>query len=88
MKYILCGNSSNLRGGGVEFSSEYACFPDLFFVVLCIHWASYSFIADADILCVTSAFGVDSRRMLRIIQCFGKHCSCLLQGECMVVLRV
>jgi hypothetical protein len=34
----------------------------------------------AGVQCVTSAFGVDPCRMLRIIQCFGKHCSCHLHG--------
>jgi hypothetical protein len=32
--------------------------------------------------CVTSAFGDRPRRMLKVIQRFGKHFSCHLQGEC------
>jgi hypothetical protein len=35
--------------------------------------------------CITSAFGVELCRMLRIIQRFDKQCSCHLQGECVVV---
>jgi hypothetical protein len=37
--------------------------------------------------CVSSAFGVEPRRMLRISQRFGKHCSCYLQDEYIVVGR-
>jgi hypothetical protein len=33
---------------------------------------------------VTSAFWDQPRRMLRIIQRFGKHSSCHLQGDCIV----
>jgi hypothetical protein len=36
---------------------------------------------------MTSAFGGEPRRMLRIIQRVGKHCICRLQGECVVVGR-
>jgi hypothetical protein len=39
------------------------------------------------ILCVTSVFGYRPRRMLRIIQRFGKHCSCHFQGDCVEVRR-
>jgi hypothetical protein len=35
--------------------------------------------------CATSAFVDEPRRMLSIIQPFGKHFSCHLQGECVVV---
>jgi hypothetical protein len=36
---------------------------------------------------MTSDFGVGPRRMLRIIRRFGTHCSCHLQGECVLVGR-
>jgi hypothetical protein len=35
--------------------------------------------------CTTSAFEDEPRRMLRIIQRFGKHFSCQLQGEYLMV---
>jgi hypothetical protein len=41
----------------------------------------------AGVQCLTSTFGDEPLRMLRIIQRFGKHCSCHLQGECVVVGR-
>jgi hypothetical protein len=34
--------------------------------------------------CVTSAFGEEWRRILKIIQHFDRNCSCHLQGECVV----
>jgi hypothetical protein len=37
--------------------------------------------------CITSAFGVEPRRMLSVIR-FGKHCSSHLQCECVVVGRI
>jgi hypothetical protein len=37
--------------------------------------------------CVSLAFGVGPRRILRIIQRFGKHCSSHLQGEYVLVGR-
>lgn len=37
------------------------------------------------ILSTASAFGDEQRRMLKIIQCFGKHCSCHLQGKYVIV---
>jgi hypothetical protein len=36
--------------------------------------------------CVTFAFRDESHQMLRIIY-FGKHCTCHIQGECIVVGR-
>lgn len=38
-------------------------------------------------MCVQLAFGVLPRRMQRLIQRFGKHCSCHFQGERIVVRR-
>jgi hypothetical protein len=35
----------------------------------------------AVVKCTTSAFGDTQRRMLKVIQRFGKHCSCHLQSE-------
>jgi hypothetical protein len=35
--------------------------------------------------CTTSAFEDKPHRILRIIQRFGKHCSCHLQGEYVMV---
>jgi hypothetical protein len=35
----------------------------------------------AGVQCITSAFGIEPRRMLRIIQRFGKHCNFHLQDE-------
>jgi hypothetical protein len=34
------------------------------------------------------SFGFQPHRILSIIKRFGKHCSCQLQGECVVVGRV
>jgi hypothetical protein len=45
------------------------------------------FVSNTCNLCVTSAFGDEPRRMLRIIQRLGKHCSCHLQGERVMVGR-
>jgi hypothetical protein len=39
----------------------------------------------AGVQCATSAFGDEQHRMLRIIQCFSKHCSCHIQVKCIVV---
>jgi hypothetical protein len=36
---------------------------------------------------VTSVFGTRPRQILVVIQGFGKHCSCHLQGECAEVGR-
>jgi hypothetical protein len=33
-------------------------------------------------LTVSSSFGDEPHRMLKVIQCFGKHCSCHVQGKC------
>jgi hypothetical protein len=33
----------------------------------------------------TLAFRDEPCQMFRIFQCFGKHCSCHLQGECVLV---
>jgi hypothetical protein len=35
-------------------------------------------------ICVTSPFGFEPRRMVRIIKHFGRHCGCHLQVECAV----
>jgi hypothetical protein len=35
----------------------------------------------AAVQCKTSALGDEQRRMLKFIQRFGEHCSCLLQGD-------
>jgi hypothetical protein len=35
--------------------------------------------------CSTSVFGDEPRRMLKVIQCFGKHRCCHFQGECVLV---
>jgi hypothetical protein len=59
----------------------YAC------TIICI-LLSCPYVFVAGVQCVTSAFGVEPRRMLRIIQRFGRHCSFHLQGECVVVGRV
>jgi hypothetical protein len=34
---------------------------------------------------MASAFADESGRLLKVIQRFRKHCSCHLQGECVVV---
>jgi hypothetical protein len=34
------------------------------------------------VLDTTSAFGDESRRMLKVFRRFGNHCSCHLQGKC------
>jgi hypothetical protein len=39
-------------------------------------------------ICVILSFGVEPHWMLRIVQRFSKHCSCHLQGECVVVGHV
>jgi hypothetical protein len=36
----------------------------------------------------TYVFGDEPRKMLKAIQRFDKHCSCLLQGECLLVARL
>jgi hypothetical protein len=42
---------------------------------------------NAVIECITSAFGDEPSRILKIIQRFGKHCICHLQGEYVMVGR-
>jgi hypothetical protein len=37
------------------------------------------------VICATSVVGDEPRRMLNVIQRFGKHPSCHLQGECLLV---
>jgi hypothetical protein len=51
------------------------------------NWIEYYPINVISFTCVSLAFGCEPRRRLRIIQHFGKHCSCHLQGECVVVER-
>jgi hypothetical protein len=48
---------------------------------------SYSLVFAAVVQCTTSAFGDEPRRMLKIIQCFGKRTSCHLQGEYIIIGR-
>jgi hypothetical protein len=48
------------------------------FVKIKIYWICVGYLI---MLCTTSAFGDELQQMLRIIQCFGKHHSCHLQGE-------
>jgi hypothetical protein len=43
---------------------------------------SRPYVFAAGVQCITSVFAVEPRRMLSIIQRFGKNCSCHLQGEC------
>jgi hypothetical protein len=40
------------------------------------------------LLCKTSAFRYKPRRTLVVFQRFNKHCSCHLQGEYMLVVRL
>jgi hypothetical protein len=59
-----------------------------FFKKILLHNLLLSQAFEAGIQCITSAFGVEPRKMLSIIQRFGKHCSCHSQGECVVVGRI
>jgi hypothetical protein len=41
----------------------------------------------AGVQCTALAFGDEPHRMLKIIQCFSKCCSCCLQGEYVMTRR-